>query len=781
MAYTKHNFKSRDKLFASQLNAMDEQIAANAESVDKLSEAIADQKIALDGITLGRHTDGLVYIFIGGQPVGNGLDISGGEVVEPVYGQPVTDNAILSIAQGETLQLGVRLSEEPTQKQIITVLSDNDALTFDKTALTFTADNWEDYQFVSITCGVIEEDGTATIIMRNSDDLMTDTNITVYLTADSYNVDMTVPEGAHVLTENDFSAITAGDTFGALLKTYTGEYTNVIVPAKITYGGKEYSPVAVTPSAFQNNTTVQYVTFEEGATTSSGNAAASIGTFGENFRGCTALVGVKNFPALATCDLVYAFKGCSNLRFVDGIEKIVYCDKMQEAFMGCTSLEYVQDLSGIATNRDNSYSDASGIFRDCTSLKKVYGLPNFTNMTNAFNGCTALEEGFVPATVGTFNTAVNGSNTNSAYARFCFNGCTNLKKITVLTEVATPGLPATLNNDCVIYAVPNTTVYAELQTAIATLPTATLVPYGTESGSIIAVWGDSTSSLNNTWIDWPTRLGDKISGFSIKNQAVSGEYTTSTSARQGGNALKVGAFTIPSTTDAVTVRLMTEDGHTFGMNPVFSAGGNFNPCTINGVRGTITNAGNGAYNFTRMTDGEVVNVAEGTAVVSDADTTLNSAEIMIINLGCNSGWDENANVLLNQVQLMVDHFIAHGGEKYIICGQSGGKHLRTEEMRAITFEYEGKAAAAFGEHWLNLREYLIANGLTENGLTASALDTERIALGQVPASLLGGGTTTNIKMYDGTNVTDDVHPNMYGAISIANAFYNKGAALGYWT
>ena len=31
-----------------------------------------------ENITLGLHTDGLVYIFIGGKPVGNGLSISGG-------------------------------------------------------------------------------------------------------------------------------------------------------------------------------------------------------------------------------------------------------------------------------------------------------------------------------------------------------------------------------------------------------------------------------------------------------------------------------------------------------------------------------------------------------------------------------------------------------------------------------------------------------------------------------------------------------------------------------
>ena len=39
-------------------------------------------KVDKTGISLGKHTDGLVYIFIDGEPVGTGLDISSGEITE---------------------------------------------------------------------------------------------------------------------------------------------------------------------------------------------------------------------------------------------------------------------------------------------------------------------------------------------------------------------------------------------------------------------------------------------------------------------------------------------------------------------------------------------------------------------------------------------------------------------------------------------------------------------------------------------------------------------------
>ena len=83
----------------------------SAEKCNQLSE----EKVDKIDITLGKHTDGLIYIFIGGNPVGNGLDISsgGGEVVEPVYGQPTTDTAILSLTQNDSVVLGIKLDAEP--------------------------------------------------------------------------------------------------------------------------------------------------------------------------------------------------------------------------------------------------------------------------------------------------------------------------------------------------------------------------------------------------------------------------------------------------------------------------------------------------------------------------------------------------------------------------------------------------------------------------------------------------------------------------------------------
>lgn len=734
-------------------------------------------------LSIGIYNDGKIYLFLNGNPIGEGVDIDKNNSQENIYGDPVLDTPILKLTSGQKTNIGIKLNKKPSAEQTITIISSNDLITLNKNSLTFNSDDWNDIKYIEVTVGNVENDITASIIVRNSDELQTDTIITVYLTSDIYSVDTTIPEDGHIITENDVTGILVHDQYGAILKQYTGEYNNVIVPSSIEYNGKSYSPVVVSPDTFSNNDYVEYITLEDGVKLSNSSAiiVGSIGETNKNFAGASALIGIK-IPAWDSISLNSLFEECTSLKFVNGLESINKIIEMNSVFKNCTSLEYVQDLSEVSTDRNNEnhYADGNDMFSGCISLKKVYGLPKLTNMTSAFYGCTNLEEAIIPETVGTYEFEYNGGYENKTYAKFAFYGCINLKKITVLTKVATPDLPQSLNNDCIIYAIKDSDVYNNLRTKISSLPTATLLPYGSEKESqTIVVWGDSTSSINTSWIDWPTRLENDLDGFTIKNQAVSGEYTTSTSARQGGNALKVGGFTIPSNTTPVSITLKSEDGHTFGTSPVFSAGGAFNPCEILGVKGTILN-NSGNYSFVRLENGTEIEVADNTIVKSISDISLNSADIMLINLGINSGWDENADVLLNQVQMMVNHFTDNGGEKYIICGPCSGKHLRNEQMRQVVFSYENKAEEAFGEHWLNLRTYLIENGLNENSLSASELDNERISVGQIPASLLGGGSTDDIKIYDNVTVMDDTHPNVYGAESIKNAFYSKGKLLGYW-
>lgn len=749
-----------------QLQTEIEQFRGNAVTQEQVNNI-------LETLTLGKHTDGLVYIFLGGKPMGNGLDISGGEVVEPVYGDPVVDKAILSIAKGQTVQLGVKLDEEPTQEQTVTVLTECAALSFDRPVLTFTPDNWDEYQFVSVTAGDMDADTTATIILQNSDKLLTDTNIMVYLTADGYAVDTTIPtEGQHVVTLEDFEKTQAYGNY-LRLYNYIGEHDNIVIPSELDGKIPWICCANVAPStanttflADDDHTKLKYVTFADGVIYRA-NGVTSGCNAGGLLSGQTELIGVSNMNPDVT-NISNAFANCTNLRFIDNIGELVNVQYMDSAFFG-SGIAYLPDLSAMT-----AVTSMKKAFYGCANLKRIYGMPKpaqTCDMSQAFyGGCTALEKAEVPE--------------NVAVIQYAFGNCTALRSVDIRSTGVTNVTSAFLNcSDLTVRVVKDSATHSTMTSAYGNSNAVTIAFLGSDEAiPVIAVWGDSTSSPNRTWWEWPARLQEVVKTYAVKNQAVSGEYTTSTSARQGGNALSVGAFTIPSDTSLVEIALTSADGQTFGTGPVFNPGGGFNPCTIAGVRGTIVNAGVGVYKFARKTAGDAVEVPDGTIVTSDADGVFNNADaVMLVNIGINAGWNENPDTLLNQVQLMVNHFTASGGTKYIITGPYAGQFLNTDGQRQRVFEYETKAAAAFGEHWLNLREYLIANGLTENGLTASALDTERMAVGQIPASLLGGGSTTDILIFDGKTVTDQTHPNAHGQNSIFNAFYGKGQDLGYWT
>lgn len=735
------------------------------EKLNSMGGGSSGQNVDLSTLTLGKHTDGLIYIFLDGKPMGNGLDISGGEVVEPVYGQPMTDTAILNLTQNQSVVLGVKLDAEPNVSQTITVFSNSDLLSFDKSKLTFTASDWDVFQFVTVTAGVFDNDTTASIILRNSDTLLTDTAIPVYLQADAYSVDMTIPDGQYTVQASDFTHHISGSYW--IPTKYNGTESNIIFPETMEVDGKTYTPL-LSVNMFKGNTTIQYV--EIPASVKMGSVASP--KIDGAFQGCTNLIGLR-YKRSDFTDIGGMFSNCTSFKWWDGLELNTGITNMKTAFYECNSLEYIQDISSFTslTAMDQCFWNAP--------LKKIYGMPTTVaagcNMGSAFYG-TQLSRGVIPAGV-----------TN---AKYCFSGCTNLRTVHIHSnDIPDTGGMFTNCSDVTVYAHTGTTTYDALNTAWGDNSQITIKDFSGESLPLIVTWGDSTTSEGTSWGCWPDRLQEKlgVSNFVVRNEAVSGEYTTSTSARQGGNTLKIlEEFTIPADTTAVTVpKFGTRDGRIFGSTVnnggAFRPYESFNPCTINGVVGTFTNSG--GYKFTRLEAGEAVTIPVGTYVYSNQDDALNNSNvIMLIDLGINSGWEEDGTLsswtakplpddLIQQMQLMIDHFKAKGGTKYIVAGPSAGKFLEqsAEYLSIIINEFEVKAAERFGANFLNLRKYMVDNGLTENGLTATEEDTARIAKGLVPTSLLRGN-----------NDEDLTHPNAYGANSQMLAYYHKGVELGYW-
>lgn len=95
MSYTKQNFKSGEKLYASDLNEMDEQLYQNTESISQLSEDKADK----ENTYTKAEVDGIVQNLPSGEGGAN-LDVQ-------INGKSIVENGVATIPMASKDAFGV--------------------------------------------------------------------------------------------------------------------------------------------------------------------------------------------------------------------------------------------------------------------------------------------------------------------------------------------------------------------------------------------------------------------------------------------------------------------------------------------------------------------------------------------------------------------------------------------------------------------------------------------------------------------------------------------------
>lgn len=281
-------------------------------------------------------------------------------------------------------------------------------------------------------------------------------------------------------------------------------------------------------------------------------------------------------------------------------------------------------------------------------------------------------------------------------------------------------------------------------------------------GMIIECWGDSlTYGFNGDGVTYPGVLAE-LSGAEVRNYGVSGETSLGIAGRQGGIPMQVNNITIPASGS-----LVLGDLYGSGVNSIYGEmerpmvrGGesSVNPCTIAGVRGRLDWTGadytdkSGTFVFTREAPGEEVAITTPTTIVTSAMADQ-SEDILVIFVGENGGWESKED-LANQIQAMVTYSVCGG--KYVICGLTTG----TENERA---ELEGYMEATFGNKYINLRKYLVEQGLNDAGITPTPEDLGNLESGSVPHSLR----------------SDAIHGNSFYYRLIGEQVYKRILDLGY--
>lgn len=268
--------------------------------------------------------------------------------------------------------------------------------------------------------------------------------------------------------------------------------------------------------------------------------------------------------------------------------------------------------------------------------------------------------------------------------------------------------------------------------------------------------------------DYPSVLQTLVTDKTVYNLGVSGEATDEILARQGGYPAVVNPFTIPADTTAVEITFSSSINIGANNTVLLRKGSNnlVNPVVIDGVEGNIS-ASDNKYYFTRLEDGTAHEIKHPQYVITK-EMREHKDDIQIIFMGTNGGWmitsddaETRIKKLTSQIDMMIDY---NTSKKYIIIGMH--YFYSWVLYNGLTKEQlENAMLLKYGNHYINLRKYMIEYGLADAGLTATETDTEAINNGNVPPSLL---------------YSDGIHGNAYFYNILANLVNKKGIELEYW-
>lgn len=278
-------------------------------------------------------------------------------------------------------------------------------------------------------------------------------------------------------------------------------------------------------------------------------------------------------------------------------------------------------------------------------------------------------------------------------------------------------------------------------------------------GNIVA-WGDSlTYGVGGNGTSYPSVLSSLV-GRSVTNYGVGGETSATIMGRQGSIPMMVQpTVTIPNDKTPVEVTLVSKDGEQ--VKPLLQAANEvkgLNPCYIDGIQGELSN-NNGKYYFTREVVGNSKKIESAVPIQTNAMTNLNKDDVLLLWMGTNdipsiSDYNSFYDTLINKYKTMVNY---NGTKKYIILSLIDGNESKWTTLN-------DKMSEAFGNHFINVHDYLVKNGLNDAKLAGTPQDTTDVSKGRVPVSLR----------------SDSIHLNQYGYTLVGKQVGKRGQELGYW-
>ena len=261
--------------------------------------------------------------------------------------------------------------------------------------------------------------------------------------------------------------------------------------------------------------------------------------------------------------------------------------------------------------------------------------------------------------------------------------------------------------------------------------------------SEVTIWGDSLTQSS-----LPAELA-KILGVTVNGEGIAGQKSTAIAMREGGDpitltlsggAIHAGNNTVEDINGRAVEGLSDGAGpYEFLSSPVSNSTRSVNG-TLDGVYGTLTRTASGptpstmeTYTFTPSDPNQqTVSIQNGASFVID-NGTLDSGTV-IIWAGRNNYSDAA------QVESDIANMVAHLGSNnhYLILSVLNGDYANEAKGQPGYNEIialNNYLAATYPGHYLDVRENLVQNGLSDAGVKGTTLDQKAISHDQPPPSL----------------------------------------------
>ena len=281
----------------------------------------------------------------------------------------------------------------------------------------------------------------------------------------------------------------------------------------------------------------------------------------------------------------------------------------------------------------------------------------------------------------------------------------------------------------------------------------------------IVCWGDSLTAGSSGNVSYPSTLQKYINTYlcdiydfrstienaqdysrldwdeytvsiPVVNMGAGKESSATVLGRSGVTPYAVGAdFEIPAGTDSVAITLKSADGKS--VSPLTAGNAGVNPVTIDGVEGTITLVSDGqgwgqaSYQFTRTEAGEPVPVVKGTEIVTACASEYRDY-IHVVWLGTYGDFTNPEKLVSDTKQLLSRQ--ANNPERYLVLGPCTIRGDWSNADTATLDAIDSAMLQAFGSHYINVRKYLMVDGLTDAKITPSKEEKLVIQQGRVPTS-----------------------------------------------